>query len=177
MFNEKFNSEHEQIEIPQKSPELEPKQFFNEDFIQCFLALKSPLLYRQYKIAKGDKDPLLKFIQHYNQAVNLASKIKKMYKSRNRPITKKKNIKKQSKKDLKFEELIKDWGENVIEYFSNEQLKRNYQMINQKREMIEAENNIQENYWRKRKSQDNDNYFRRKRRNKKELIFNFFPFW
>lgn len=108
MFNEKFNSEHEQIEIPQKSPELEPKQFFNEDFIQCFLALKSPLLYRQYKIAKGDKDPLLKFIQHYNQAVNLASKIKKMYKSRNRPITKKKNIKKQSKKDLKFEELIKD---------------------------------------------------------------------
>ncbi len=72
---EKFSSDsEEEITIPE-SPKPEPKQFQNEEFMESFLALTNPMLYRILMIQKGKQDPLLAVIKQYN-FINKAKKEK-----------------------------------------------------------------------------------------------------
>lgn len=56
-------------ETPEPSePRTPPREpFFNEQFIENFLAIKNPILYRLYKINKGETDPLMQYIKFLEQ--------------------------------------------------------------------------------------------------------------
>jgi len=73
------------LQQPPEAPETkEPppkKPFLNDQFIENFLAIKQPILYRLYKIMKGETDPMMqytKFLEQVKKIKDLKPNLKNM---------------------------------------------------------------------------------------------------